>query len=346
MLEQWSLILSWDYQPVTISDDLWLAVFFFNFTNTLLREGLNSIYSRAPQFRTPGASALHTLRNKYSSSFRKGSTRHDLRIRPARRLKLRALHSHPHFPFLVSSPRSPYPLARLWGHASPTLRLGARGPGRARTAGVVPATPWAAGAVATSAEHRGKSAAATPNRLPFTSPGTKGSDPNSRLTSRPEAGRRKPRLSQPAHRPALARIRPEEVAGPVSGCAIAVWVPGKRGGWGGAWVSGDRQVRPLEVSGGARLVSGPKPESRASCLRRGWAPVSGSRSGSAEDPLLLPPRSSGEQPLPCGSLAKGGGPWWVRSVTPGNSDQGTAAKKGVGPHKPPRAKVKVTPSDS
>lgn len=223
MLEQWSLILSWDYQPVTISDDLWLAVFFFNFTNTLLREGLNSIYSRAPQFRTPGASALHTLRNKYSSSsFRKGSTRHDLRIRPARRLKLRALHSHPHFPFLVFSPRSPYPVARLWGHASPTLRLGARGPGRARTAGVVPATPWAAGAVATSAEHRGKGAAATPNRLPFTSPGTKGSDPNSRLTSRPEAGRRKPRLSQPAHRPALARIRPEEVAGPVSGCAIAV----------------------------------------------------------------------------------------------------------------------------
>ena len=126
----------WDYQPVTISDDLWLAVFFFNSTNTLLREGLNSIYSRAPQFRTPGASALHTLRNiYYSFSFRKGSTRHDLRIRPARRLKLRALHSHPHFAFLVFSPRSPYPVARLWGHASPTLRLGARAPGRARTAG-------------------------------------------------------------------------------------------------------------------------------------------------------------------------------------------------------------------
>ena len=119
--------MSRDYQPVTISDDLWLAVFFFNSTNTLLREGLNSIYSRAPQFRTPGASALHTLRNiYYSFSFRKGSTRHDLRIRPARRLKLRALHSHPHFAFLVFSPRSPYPVARLWGHASPTLRLGAR----------------------------------------------------------------------------------------------------------------------------------------------------------------------------------------------------------------------------
>lgn len=60
MLEQWSLFLSWDYQPVTISDDGWLAVVFFNSTKTLLREGLNSIYWLQAGSRKAEAATLPT----------------------------------------------------------------------------------------------------------------------------------------------------------------------------------------------------------------------------------------------------------------------------------------------
>ena len=116
--------MSRDYQPVTISDDVWLVVFFFNSTNTLLREGLNS-YTPVHLNFGPQVQAPSTPRNKYYSSFRKELTRLDLRTRLARRLKLRAPRSHPHFPFLVFSPRSLFlPHLHRCGLAALTLHTG------------------------------------------------------------------------------------------------------------------------------------------------------------------------------------------------------------------------------
>ena len=243
--------------------------------------------SRAPQFRTLGASALHTLRNKYSpSSFRKGPTRHYLRIRPARRLKVGAPHSHPHCPLLclpLAHPSSPYPVARRWGHASPTLRLGERGPGGARTAGgpreseVIPATPWGSGAwppplsPGTKPRHRPPPASPASRRgrrvrtpTPDSPPGRK-QQGGSRDSPSPPTGR-------PSPGSGLRKSRGQFPAAPLlSGSRD----PGSEsaGRVGGAWVSGERQVRPLEVSGGARLGSGPKPESRASVGSGVWEPA-------------------------------------------------------------------------
>ena len=164
MLEQWSLILFWDYQPVTISDDLWLAVFFFNSTNTLLREGLNSVYSCAPQFQTPSASTLHTLRNKHSSSsFRKGSTRLALPTRPTWHLKLRTAQQPPTLSLPYVFPQLTLPPQQAQQGAN-SLRSGNQGsppphPG--------PPAPWSP-------------PLSTATRLPYISQGTVGSDPHSR----------------------------------------------------------------------------------------------------------------------------------------------------------------------
>lgn len=149
----------------------------------------------------PQAHAPPTLQGIFSS-FREGSAGFDLRARPARRLKLQLMapHSQPHFPsFLVFSsltlPSSPHPAASPWGHAPQTLPLGERGPGGARTTGgpreseVVPATPWAVGAVAASAGHGGKTAAAATTSFPYSAPETVGSDPQ--FPTNLQAGSRK-----------------------------------------------------------------------------------------------------------------------------------------------------------
>lgn len=147
-------------------------------------------------------------------------------------------------------------------------RCGARKAGGFQESGLGPATAQSAGAVATSSGNAGRRVTSSP---PYTTAGPLGSDPYSQLTSRPEAGRRKPRLSRPAHRPASAPSGPEEVEGPVSGCAIAERVPGPglrglagagRTGEGGARLPGERQVRPRRASGG-------EPETVACCRDEG-----------------------------------------------------------------------------
>ena len=99
----------------------------------------------------PQVQAPSTPRNKYYSSFRKELTRLDLRTRLARSLKLRAPRSHPHFPFLVFSPRSLFlPHLHRCGLAALTLHTGEhrRGSNSQRSPEIRgrPHTPWAAGA--------------------------------------------------------------------------------------------------------------------------------------------------------------------------------------------------------
>lgn len=167
-------------------------------------------------------------------------------------------------------------------------RCGARKAGGFQESGLGPATAQSAGAVATSSGNAGRRVTSSP---PYTTAGPLGSDPYSQLTSRPEAGRRKPRLSRPAHRPASAPSGPEEVEGPVSGCAIAERVPGPglrglagagRTGEGGARLPGERQVRPRRACGGApsRLWQGARdrrllPGRRGQRRRRGWTQFPG-----------------------------------------------------------------------
>ncbi|XP_059950313.1 uncharacterized protein LOC132486758 [Mesoplodon densirostris] len=249
-----------------------------------------------------------------------------------------APHSHPHLPsFLVFSsltlPSSLHPAARPWGHAPQTLHLGERGPGGARITGgpreseVVPATPWAVGAVAASAGHGGKTAAAATTGLPYVASETVGSDPPLPTNLQAEAG----------SRGASFRLRHCSV-GP------GTWTSSTRGGWGGARVSGERQVRPRGASGGARLVAGSEPESRAFC-RGGVLPEARVGSG-----LREPVRKHGGPPTFAPEVSRGTaaplqepGCGWRAPVgkvrDPGKLQPESGGKKGVGSHKPPRVKV-------
>lgn len=163
-----------------------------------------------------------------------------------------ALHSLPHFRSLMFPPgsfllryptRPPEPEGAWFPKPSASASAGPAGcteravPGNPRSA----PPPHVPGAVAASAGHEGKTPQQAPPDSPTSRPGPWTRTPHAQLTARPEAGRRKAPLSRPAHRSAPAWIRPEEVEGPVSGCAIAAWVSGPRlpgrqaGGAGRGW---------------------------------------------------------------------------------------------------------------
>lgn len=161
-----------------------------------------------------------------------------------------------------------------------------------------------------------------------TTAGPRSSNPYPQLTSRPEAGRRKPRLSRPAHRPASAPSGPEEVEGPVSGCAIAVWVlrPELRGlagagrtGEGGGEDGGGRRPATRGAAGkdapgvwrrpGWPLAGSPRPSPAAGTkgpAKEAWVDsVSRRRSGTL--PALCPRCQPGDSSLPCWNQTIDGG---------------------------------------
>lgn len=195
-----------------------------------------------------------------------------------------ALHRHPPFRYFLKFPppcsfllryrnRLPDPVGRGCTFTPPSASASAGlagtrtagGPGESR---VRPATSrsrlrcrgrlcWA----------RGQNHHSSHPQPPYIAPRTLDSDPCSQLTTRPEAGRRKPGLSRPAHRSAPTWIRPEEVEGPVSGCAIAAWVPGPQlpvrqaVGRGGAGFPGSgragRAGSPPELASGSGPSAAP-----------------------------------------------------------------------------------------
>ncbi|XP_036082183.1 uncharacterized protein LOC107506372 [Rousettus aegyptiacus] len=162
------------------------------------------------------------------------TSRAPLRTRPAPEVVGdTALHRHPHFRSLLTFPLvhssfATRPGQRTLGAAfsRPSALVSAGPSGLAERAspgfpGSPPPHHVPPGAVAASAGHEGKATPAAATSPPYVAPGTLDSDPYSQLTAKPEAGRRKPQLGRPAHRSVPVWIRPEEVEGPVSGCAIA-----------------------------------------------------------------------------------------------------------------------------
>lgn len=173
---------------------------------------------------------------------------------PRPKRQLMALHRHPHFHFCLRVPLAPSPSATPPGRQSlgpiqPALWASASaGPAGSRDCRPRhrdrPATPRVPGPGpgppplgARAKPPRGSPAAASASH-PAPRTGTP-------TLHSPPAGSRKAEAPASPPRPQVGpgRIRPEEVQGPVSGCAIAAWVPGPGfpgRGAGAGWCRGFR----------------------------------------------------------------------------------------------------------